>query len=332
MLRIFFLFFLVLIILEIILNSISPSVYESDKTLGWKLKKNFSHQFKRQSLKKKDYIVNFFTNENGMIEYDNVNKPNKTILVIGDSYSTDPNVGNESFWYTIMKKKLEKELNIKINIFASGGGGYGSTQEYLAFKQAIQSVKPDFLILQFCINDFQNNLFEWEKKNFSFNQYLRRPYIDNNGNIYKEKNFIDYVPNIISSSRLFNIFLSRLGNHLSNFFPLDLNSKEMQNLIDNSIKITKKNLEKIYLIDNKTKKIIVNCREPEWFPATLWSKISKEIGFKVLTNNTKDIQNAIYKGIDIYSSDGGHYNIIGNEIFGLSIANEIIAKKILSDY
>ena len=67
-----------------------------------------------------------------------------------------------------MKKKLENELNIKINIFASGGGGYSSTQEYLAFKQAIQSVKPDFLILQFCINDFQNNLLEWEKKNFSF--------------------------------------------------------------------------------------------------------------------------------------------------------------------
>jgi lysophospholipase L1-like esterase len=330
MLRIFFFFFLVLIILEIILNSISPSVYESDKTLGWKLKKNFSHQFKRQSLKKKDYIVNFFTNENGMIEYDNTNKPNKTILVIGDSFSTDPNVGNESFWYTIMKKKLENELNIKINIFASGGGGYSSTQEYLAFKQAIQSVKPDFLILQFCINDFQNNLLEWEKKNFSFNQYLRRPYIDNNGNIYKEKNFIDYVPNIISTSRLFNIFLSRLGNLLSNFYPLDLNSEEMKNIKDNSIKITKTNLEKIYSINNKIKKIIVNCKEPEAEPDIFWKKISKEIGFEVLVNNTIDIKKAIYKGKDIYSSDGGHYNVIGNEIFGLSVANEILVKKILS--
>jgi lysophospholipase L1-like esterase len=332
MLRIFFLIFLVLIILEVILNSISPSVYESDKTLGWKLKKNFSHQFKKQSLKKKDYSANFITNKHGMIEYDNINNPNKTILVIGDSYSTDPNVGNESFWYTIMKKKLEKELNIKINIFASGGGGYGSTQEYLAFKQALQSVKPDFLILQFCINDFQNNLLEWEKKNFNFNQYLRRPYIDNNGNIYTEKNFIGYVPNIISTSRLFNIFLSRLGNFLSNVFPLDLNSKEMQNIKDNSIKITKKNLEKIYFTDNKIKKIIVNCKEPDGIPETHWSKISKEIGFEVLVNNTKDIENAKYKDIDIYNSDGGHYNIIGNEIFGLSIANEIIAKKILSGY
>lgn len=330
MLRIFFLFFLVLIILEIILNSISPSVYESDKTLGWKLKKNFSHQYKKQSLKKKDYIANFFTNEHGMIEYDNINKPNKTILVIGDSYSTDPNVGNESFWYTIMKRKLEKELNIKINIFASGGGGYGSTQEYLAFKQAIQSVKPDFLILQFCINDFQNNLLEWEKKNFNFNQYLRRPYIDNNGNIYTEKNFIDYVPNIISTSRLFNIFLSRLGNLLSNFYPLDLNSEEMKNIKDNSIKITKINLEKIYSINNKIKKIIVNCKEPETEPDIFWKKISKEIGFEVLVNNTIDIKKAIYKGKDIYSSDGGHYNVIGNEIFGLSVANEILAKKILS--
>ena len=51
-----------------------------------------------------------------------------------------------------------------------------------------------------------------------------------------------------------------------------------------------------------------------------------------MVNNTIDIKKAIYKGKDIYSSDGGHYNVIGNEIFGLSVANEILAKKILSKW
>lgn len=330
MLRFFFFIIIFIIILEIILNSIKPSVYESDKILGWKLKKNFSHQFKIHTSKNKKYIANFFTNEQGMIEYNNINAPDKIILVVGDSFSTDPNVGNENFWYTVMKKKLEKELDIKINIFASGGGGYGTTQEYLIFKNAIENIKPDILILQFCINDFENNTLVWEKKNFRFTQYLRRPYLNDNGNVYKEKNFLELVPNFISNSRIFNIFLSRLGNLLSNFYPLDLNSEEMKNIKDSSIKITKTNLEKIYSINNKIKKIIVNCKEPEAEPDIFWKKISKEIGFEVLLNNTIDIKKAIYKGEDIYSSDGGHYNITGNEIFGLSVANEILAKRILS--
>lgn len=169
-----------------------------------------------------------------------------------------------------------------------------------------------------------------KKKNFRFTQYLRRPYLNDNGNVYKEKNFLELVPNFISNSRIFNIFLSRLGNLLSNFYPLDLNSEEMKNIKDSSIKITKTNLEKIYSINNKIKKIIVNCKEPEAEPDIFWKKISKEIGFEVLLNNTIDIKKAIYKGEDIYSSDGGHYNITGNEIFGLSVANEILAKRILS--
>jgi lysophospholipase L1-like esterase len=326
----FFFFIIFIIIIEITLNSIKPTVYESDKTLGWKLKKNFSHQFKIQSSKKKNYNANFFTNEYGMIEYDNINKPDKIILVIGDSFSTDPNVGNENFWYSVMKKKLENELNIKINVFASGGGGYGTTQQYLTFKNAIQNIKPDILILQFCINDFENNVLKWEKKNYRFSQYLRRPYLDKNGNIYKEKNFLEFIPNFISTSRLFNFFLSRLGNLISSLYPLNLNSEDMKNIKDDSIKITKINLEKIYLIENKIKKIIVNCKEPQGEPDIFWSKISKEIGFEVLVNNTIDIENAMREGKDIYSGDGGHYNIIGNEIFGLSVAYEIIEKKILS--
>ena len=330
MFRFFFFIIIFIIILEIMLNSINPSVYESDKILGWKLKKNFSHQFKIHTSKNKKYIANFFTNEQGMIEYNNINAPDKIILVVGDSFSTDPNVGNENFWYTVMKKKLEKELDIKINIFASGGGGYGTTQEYLVLRNAIENIKPDILILQFCINDFENNVLEWEKKNYRFNQYLRRPYLNHNGNVYKEKNFLEFVPNFISTSRIFNIFLSRLGNLLSRLYPLNLNSEEMKNIKDDSIKITKINLEKIYLIENKIKKIIVNCKEPQHEPDIFWSKISKEIGFEVLVKNTIDIENALRAGKDIYISDGGHYNIIGNEIFGLSVAYEIIEKKILS--
>ncbi len=104
----------------------------------------------------------------------------------------------------------------------------------------------------------------------------------------------------------------------------------MKNIKDDLIKITKINLERIYLIENKIKKIIVNCKEPQHEPDIFWSKISKEIGFEVLVKNTMDIENALREGKDIYSSDGGHYNISGNEIFGLSVAYEIIKRKILS--
>ena len=35
--------------------------------------------------------------------------------------------------------------------------------------------KPNLVILQFCVNDFMNNSYEWDLTE-NFNQFLRRPF------------------------------------------------------------------------------------------------------------------------------------------------------------
>jgi lysophospholipase L1-like esterase len=329
MFRFILFFFILLIALEIILNSINPSPYESDKTLGWKLKKNFSYNFKKKTYAGKNYIANYSTNENGIIEF-NKKTNSKKILVIGDSFSTDPNVGNEHFWYSVMAKKLEQNINNKISVFASGGGGYGTVQEYLVAKEITEKINPHLIILQFCINDFENNNLDWEKKIYRFTQYMRRPYSDMYGNIYRKDYFINFIPDFVANSRLFNSILSRLGNFISTKYPINLNTEQMQQIKIDSIQITTMFLEKIYNIKPETKKIIVNCKKAENYPEVLWDEIANKIGYVVINKNFKFVENAIIQKEDIYSSDGGHYNIIGNHIFGTAIADEILDKKILT--
>ena len=320
---------LIFIILEKIITTIIPSPYISDKILGWKLKKNFSYNFKKKTYAGKNYLASYSTNESGIIEFNK--KPNsKKILVIGDSFSTDPNVGNEYFWYSIMAKKLEQNTNEKISVFASGGGGYGTVQQYLIAKEIIKTVSPELIILQFCINDFENNSLDWEKKIYRYSQYMRRPYSDSDGNIYRKNYFINYIPDLIANSRLFNSLLSRLGNYLSTVYPINLNTEQMQKIKIDSIHITTMFLKKIYNINPEIKKIIVNCKKPENYPEILWDDIANKIGYIVLKKNIESIDSAIVKGEDIFSSDGGHFNMRGNNIFGVAIADEILDKKILS--
>ena len=53
---------------------------------------------------------------------------------------------------------------------------WGTYQNLLLARDLSKILKPDMFILQFCFNDYTNNLYEWEKHSVYRNQFLRRPY------------------------------------------------------------------------------------------------------------------------------------------------------------
>ena len=59
-------------------------------------------------------------------------------------------------------RKLEYETNKKVYLEAIGAGGYGNLQQYLLAKNLKHKIDPDFILFQFCNNDFMDNTLEWK--------------------------------------------------------------------------------------------------------------------------------------------------------------------------
>ena len=98
----------------------------------------------------------------------------------------DAHTSNDLSWFGHLRLNLEKILNKEIVIYAIGGGGYGTNQQYIKTKNFLRKskIEPQIIILQFCINDFMNNSYEWEKETVNYGQYLRRPYFIDNNHFY----------------------------------------------------------------------------------------------------------------------------------------------------
>ena len=322
----------IVLILEITLVFLKPTAYEKDDVLGWKIKKNFKHELINFTKKKKEYSTKFSTNKNGNLEF-KINRGYKKtikILIIGDSFSIDPLVSNEKFWHSVMSTKISETNKINVNTTISGGGGYGTLQQLL-ISNKLKSLSPDIFILQFCINDFENNILDWEKRNYRFSQYFWRPYLDlDSKRIYYEKNFFKLILKPFKESRLLSVLLSRSGILAEKYFSQNIqHDKEM---FERSLKTTKYLLQKIYQNFPLSKKIILSCKQARNFPDTEWKKIGNEIGYIVISENNKIIENAKNKNLDIFNIDGGHFNELGNKIFGEAIADEIEKKKLLSSF
>jgi hypothetical protein len=95
------------------------------------------------------------------------------LLIIGDSFTQATGVSDEHTYYAYLKAPLGAEL------FAYGGSGYGSLQEFMVLDKYFDAVKPDLVIWQYAANDFVNNSPEFEIASTLNNNGLRRPYLVN---------------------------------------------------------------------------------------------------------------------------------------------------------
>lgn len=84
------------------------------------------------------------------------------VLVLGDSYIEAYSVELEDAFHRRLEEVAHK-MGSDIEVINLGVGGYGTLQEYLAFREMGQLYKPDLVLLGFYIkNDVRNNSFEIE--------------------------------------------------------------------------------------------------------------------------------------------------------------------------
>ena len=128
--------------------------------LGWVLEPNRS-----KSLRMPEATVHVSYNSKGWRDSEHTTEnPQQLfrILVLGDSFMEAYNVNlSDAFHRQI--KGLALNWGIAIEVINLGVGGYGTLQEYLAFKEVGRFYRPDLVLLGFFVqNDVRNNSFELE--------------------------------------------------------------------------------------------------------------------------------------------------------------------------
>jgi hypothetical protein len=102
------------------------------------------------------------------------------VFFVGDSYTfRKARSPVEDQYYSVVGRAVDVE------VFAYGGAGYGTLQEYLVIDQQLDRIRPDLVVLQTTANDFVNNHWPLEKASRIHNNYLIRPYLEGDEVVYR---------------------------------------------------------------------------------------------------------------------------------------------------
>jgi len=149
-------------------NLLSPITL--DDKLGWRATPNYRFNGMKRSADKTEYPVNISQDANGFRMFGDLTSPAPRVLFIGDSFTQALEVSDDKTFYAPLKA-------LNINVFAYGGGGYGSLQEFMILDKFFDVIKPDLIVWQYCTNDIVNNSPELETASVINNNDLVRPYL-----------------------------------------------------------------------------------------------------------------------------------------------------------
>ena len=331
-----FIFFATLLLfLEIIYRSLkrTEKIYRNDNELGWAPKENVILSGKiKKSLNGRHYKSNYSTNSLGIRslqnkygEKNNSNNKSLKLLVIGDSFTGDNYASNEDSWFGVLQKFLEGSFTV----YAYGIGGSGTSQQYRAFTKLQSFIRPDILLIQYCVNDPLNDSFEYGKRSIIRNQDLRRPYFKN-GEFFFREDLKSKLYRLLYKSYLFqkvDLIITNLQFKIFNdYIPKSLSSNDVENILNhweyvytNYVKYAKANgISDIWTISCAPSTI--NKNEPY---VSRWKEVSEKLDVKVFNSFSNETNSAYLSGKDIFSEGGSHFNDIGNKIAGKALFQEI---------
>lgn len=163
---------LLLIPCDWLLRRVLPPVHTATR-YGWNPPENITlHPVVEDSPgNSRELTVQYFGN--GFKRWGNVDTGKTRVLIVGDSFTEMNWVSNGEEWYSWLEREFPNA-----ELFVFGAGGYGTLQEFMVIDDYLDRIKPDLIVLQFCGNDFQNNLYRYDLATFPFNNHGPRPYLE----------------------------------------------------------------------------------------------------------------------------------------------------------
>ena len=108
-------------------------------------KENYHHHFPDHNNRDPTPVA-FRTNEYGFRHWGDLRSDKPRILFVGDSFTYAENVSDQQTYYAYFAN------NLPVEVFATGGSGYGTLQEIRLVKRFWKVIQPQCFVLQFCSN------------------------------------------------------------------------------------------------------------------------------------------------------------------------------------
>ncbi|MHB8158425.1 MAG: SGNH/GDSL hydrolase family protein [Desulfocucumaceae bacterium] len=118
--------------------------------------------------------------DNGFKRWGNPATKKTKVFILGDSFTEMYWVSNGEEWYSCLQERFPGS-----EFFVYGARGFGSLQEFMVLSDYIGEIKPDIIILQFCYNDFYDNLHALDVTSYPFNVQGIRPYLEEGRTVFR---------------------------------------------------------------------------------------------------------------------------------------------------
>lgn len=294
-------------------NQPRKSIVLDDK-LGWLPTSRYLFHGDKLDATGEIYSVKIQTNHDGFRIFGNLREEDKKkVLFLGDSFTHALEVSDDKTYYAILKK------NLPIEVFAFGGLGYGTLQEYMILEKYADEIRPDIVVIQFSSNDFINNSYELESRSCRNNNGMRRPYLMENGVIYKIPKSAPLFRNIANGySRFLYFILNRIDRlnavHADSVEDIIQKRGMSYPLFRESVEITEQLINKMKLrIPSKTLlyAFCVDDTDPYYEE---FKRLSKKNGIYFIDGIPQAIRSAEQRGITTRAKDKAHWNETGHRI------------------
>ena len=144
-----------------------PPDREIDAVLGWRPVANLALDRDMPGFGR----VHYTTTNGGFRVFGDPASTKLKVMVLGDSYTEAATVSDGETYYERFAR-----IAPNVEIFAIGGGGYGTLQEYLQLDAWADKIRPDLVIVQMHPNDLINNSHALESRSTTDNNQMTRPY------------------------------------------------------------------------------------------------------------------------------------------------------------
>jgi len=307
---------------EVIVRAFGQTlIYEPDERLGWRPKADFALRMTVRDAGG-EYQVDYATGADGFRAFGDPSSGRKRVLFLGDSFTSDPNTSNADAYFGLVAARLPVE------VFAIGGGGYGTLQELLLLRQVVARVKPDIFVLQYCTNDISDNSMELEDRmSHVRNQKNLRPYLVGDSVVFRMSRYHPYRL-LLSGSRLFrklDIELMKLQYRFD-----DPTGSEPAEQRAAAIALTQLLMGQVVAaLPKGTAALTISCNTSKPEEAAAWKAMAAAAGLHAYPSVSERVEMAESKGESVRMIDRNHWNRLGNRIAGEEMAR-VLAQNYLA--
>ena len=294
----------------------------TDPMLGWRPNEQYRFVSKQSSIDGTVYEVKGSLKSGGFRMVGDLQSPRPKIFVIGDSFTQAVEVSDDKTYYAVFQGKVPAE------IFAYGGGGYGSLQEHMIMDRYLDRIHPDLIVWQYMSNDFMNNSPELERASTINNNGMVRPYLVDGRISYIMPRSHPKLREAITSSRLGDLLLI----HFDRLFAQTASVENEIGRVGSrhpgfrrSVQITDQIMQRVSA-RAKGIPIIAFCADGTEPYFSALRDISLRNGIEFVDAVPKAIQEAEQEGKVVRARDGYHWNNEGHRIAG-DVLGEYLGKR-----